>query len=225
MHPMMEELTMKKINRTIENLRRNRMEAVYAKDRAEARELLKSYLIPGCSIGCGGSVTLDEIDALSLFRCGDYRFFDRYAEGLSADEVKAVYHDALNADVYVMSSNAVTENGELYNVDGRGNRVAALIYGPERVVVVVGCNKIVNNINDAILRVKTVSAPANAARLHCKTPCAHTGRCISLDKQHTPELCEGCETEARICASYVVSGYQREANRIKVIIVGESLGF
>ncbi len=225
MHPVMEELQMKKIENVMENLRRNNMEAVYAKDRAEALLRLRTYLTPGCTVGVGGSVTLDEIGALELFRCGDYKFLDRYAPGLSKEEQRQIFRQSLLSDVYVMSANAVTETGALYNVDGNANRVAALLYGPESVIVIIGHNKIVPTVEDAVRRVKTVAAPANAARLSCPTPCTRTGMCVSMMRTGDDEIPSGCASESRICANYVISGKQRQINRIKVILVGEALGF
>ena len=225
MHKIMEEMQALRVRTTLENLRRNNMEAVYAATAEDALALLKSYLTPGCTVGVGGSVTLDEIGAIDLLRSGDYDFLDRYAPGLTPAQMKDIFRRSLLSDVYVMSTNAITENGELYNVDGRSNRVAALLFGPDSVVVVAGVNKIVSDIDEAIRRHKTVAAPANAARLHCSTPCVRTGKCVSLMRQGDDSMCAGCASEDRICASYVVSARQREQGRVKVILVGETLGF
>ena len=112
----------------------------------------------------------------------------------------------------------------LYNVDGNSNRVACIVYGPRQVIMIVGVNKIVKDIDDAIYRVKTVCAPMNTQRLDVKTPCNKTGKCISLSKEN-PYLCDGCGGDNRICCNYVVSAKQRHKNRIKVIIVNENLGY
>ncbi len=212
------------LERTAKALRANRMEAVIAGNRKEARAALEGYLFPGCTIGVGGSAALDEIDALSLFRSPAYRFFDRYAEGLSEGERKQVFRNSMFADVFAMSSNAITETGLLYNVDGRCNRVAPLLYGPESVVVVAGGNKIVPDIPAAVARVMRVAAPANAVRLKKQTPCAVTGICAGAGSGEFP-LCEGCQSPDRICSGYVISARQMVPNRIKVILVAEPLGF
>lgn len=225
MHPAMEELQAKKIETTIENLRRNNMEAVFAKTKEEALSLVRGYLAPGCTVGVGGSVTLDEIGAIQLLRNGNYHFLDRYAEGVTQEERKSIFRQSLCCDVYLMSTNAVTETGALYNVDGNSNRVAALLYGPDSVVVVAGINKIVSTVEDAVKRVKTTAAPANATRLSCSTPCARTGKCVSLMRTGDDEICSGCAAEERICANYVICGRQRIPGRIKVVLVGEALGF
>ena len=225
MHKIMEEMRDRRVRTTLENLRRNNMEAVYAPTRADALQRLRDYLTPGCTVGVGGSVTLDEIGAIDLLRSGDYDFLDRYVPALTPAQMKDIFRRSLLSDVYVMSANAITENGELYNVDGRSNRVAALLFGPDSVVVVAGVNKIVADIDEAIRRHKTAAAPANAARLHCNTPCVRTGKCVSLMRQSDDSMCAGCASEDRICANYVVSARQREVGRIKVILVGEELGF
>ena len=225
MHKIKEEMQALRVRTTLENLRRNNMEAVYAATADEALALLKSYLTPGCTVGVGGSVTLDEIGAIDLLRSGDYDFLDRYVPALTPAQMKDIFRRCLLSDVYVMSANAITENGELYNVDGRSNRVTALLFGPDSVVVVAGVNKIVADIDEAIRRHKTAAAPANAARLHCNTPCVRTGKCVSLMRQSDDSMCAGCASEDRICANYVVSARQREVGRIKVILVGEELGF
>ena len=135
-------------------------------------------------------------------------------------------YTSFSADVYLCSSNAVTENGELYNVDGNSNRTAAILYGPKSVIMVVGINKIVRNLDEAVQRVKNVSAPANALRLSCGTFCSEKGYCVSLEgKKGGIELCSGCQTDARICCNYVVSARQRQRNRIKVLLVGQDLGY
>ena len=127
--------------------------------------------------------------------------------------------------MYFTSTNAVTENGELYNVDGTGNRVAAIVYGPKSVVVVCGYNKIVRDLKEAEMRVKEIAAPANTIRLNKNTYCSKCGVCVSAKDGESTGLAKGCKSEDRICCSYLVSGYQRQKNRIKVIIVGEELGF
>ena len=123
-----------------------------------------------------------------------------------------------------MSSNAVTENGELYNVDGNSNRVSALLYGPSSVIVVIGVNKIVKNIDEAVRRVKVCAAPKNTVRLSCETPCSKTGECVSLLREDS-KMPDGCRCDGRICCNYVVCAQQRHKNRIKVVIVNEQLGY
>ena len=212
------------IKKTLENLEKNNMPSYYVETREEIIPLLKTMIEKGATIGVGGSETLNEIGAIEFVRNGDYKFFDRYEKGLSPEQISEVMVKALSADVFLSSSNAVTVNGELYNVDGRGNRVAAFCFGPKNVIVIVGANKIVPNIAAAAERVKRITAPKNTVRLSCKTPCAKTGECISL-KNENGDICDGCLSDDRICSSYVISGRQRIKNRIKVIICKESLGY
>lgn len=208
-----------RLERTVEALRKNRMDACWVKTKEDALQAVRGMLKKGATVSNGGSMTLGECGIIELLRSGDYNYLDR--EGIPREEVPALYHKALSADYYLMSSNAVTEAGELYNVDGNGNRVAALIYGPAKVIVVAGANKIVADIPAAIERMKRVTAPANAMRLHCDTPCTQTGVCAGVHGG----MAAGCRSEQRICASYVVSGCQRIANRITVILVAETLGY
>ena len=155
-------------------------------------------------------MTLFEAGVMELLRNGNYNFLDRYAEGA---DIQGIYEAAFTSDVYFMSSNAITENGELYNVDGNGNRVAALTWGPKSVIIVAGYNKIVKDLDEAAERVKDIAAPANATRLGCDTPCTKVGHCMN------------CASQRRICATTVICARQRVQNRIKVILVGEELGY
>ena len=136
---------------------------------------MKDMLQPGDVVTCGGSMTLAESGVRDLLKSGDYQFLDR--EIMDPEEV---YRRTFSADVFLMSANAITEEGQLYNVDGNGNRVAALIYGPKRVIVVAGINKLVSNLEAAIARVKCMAAPANGVRLETRTPCSRLGRCAFL---------------------------------------------
>ena len=183
----------KRIEKTMKALERNKMKPFYAKDKGEALRIVQSLLQPGQTITCGGSVTLSECGIIDLLRSGQYHYLDRDRPDLTPEQKKQIFRQAFSADVYLMSSNAVTEEGELYNVDGNSNRVAALAYGPDSVIVVAGCNKIVPDIAAAVERVKKIAAPVNATRLHCSTPCAKTGECMN------------CHSDGRICCNYLVS--------------------
>lgn len=212
------------IKKTVENLRRNNMVPYVVEKGSDVLPLLKTLLPEGVTVGVGGSETLTKLGVISFLREGNYKFFDRYAKGLTRPEAVEVMRQSLLADVFLTSSNAVTEKGELYNVDGNGNRVAALCFGPKEVLVIVGANKIVKDIKAAEERVKKIAAPKNCQRLALPSPCSKTGECVSLSLENR-ELCDGCATESRICSSYVISGYQRNKDRIKVIICKESMGY
>lgn len=205
------------VSKTLEALRRNRMVAEYVDSRWDVLPKILEWIPQGATIAFGGSVTLEETGVLNGIRQmgaqGELEVLDRFAPGQTSEELKDLFRRAFTSDVFLTSSNAVTQDGYLYNVDGRGNRVAAMIYGPDTVIVVAGINKICENLEAAIRRNQTVSAPKNAARLHKNTPCVHTGECMH------------CLSKDRICASFVVLGPQMIPNRIKVLLVGESLGY
>ncbi len=210
------------IKKTMANLEKNNMKPYFVETKEEVVPLIKTLIADGESVSHGGSETLKEIGAIELLKSGNYDYIDR--SGLEGEELRQSYIRAFGCDTYLTSVNAVTENGELYNVDGNSNRVACIVYGPRQVIAVVGINKITADINEAVTRVKTTAAPPNTKRLDCKTPCAATGQCISLNKEN-PLICDGCESPQRICCNYVISAKQRHKDRIKVIIVNESLGY
>lgn len=212
------------VKETIENLKKNNMDAYYAEKKEDVLSIVKNLLKNGETITGGGSVTLKECGVLDFLRNGDYNFLDRYKDGITREEREKFYRDAFFADTYFMSSNAIIKDGILYNVDGNSNRVAALVYGPKSVVVIAGENKIVNNFDEAVKRVKEVAAPQNTKRLGCETYCKAKGKCVCADNGAEKPFA-GCGSDDRICANYVISAYQREKGRIKVIIVGESLGY
>lgn len=210
------------IEKVMANLKKNNMMPYFVESKSDVLPLVKTLINKGESISHGGSETLKQIGAIDLFKSGDYNYIDR--TGLEGEELRQSYIRAFGCDTYFTSVNAVTENGELYNVDGNSNRVACIVYGPRQVIVVAGINKVVEDINAAVKRVKKTAAPPNTKRLGCKTPCAVTGKCISLNKEDAL-MCDGCESEQRICCNYVVSAKQRHKDRIKVIIVNENLGY
>ena len=159
-----------KVNLTIEALKANNMNAFYAETSADAVEIAKTILKDGDTISHGGSVTLKEAGFTELFGSGKYNYLDR-SKATTAEETMEIYRKTFSADVFFTSSNAVTVKGELYNVDGNSNRVAPMLFGPDKVVVVVGVNKLVNSIDDAVARVKEIAAPANCVRLEKNTFC------------------------------------------------------
>lgn len=208
-------VTRARAERAVKALEKNHIPAVLVPDRGAAVKVVETFLNEGETISCGGSMTLGESGILDLMKSGNYHFIDR-----TAMDPREAYLQTFSADVFLTSANAITENGELYNVDGNGNRVAALIYGPKRVIVVAGINKLVRDLGEAVLRVKETAAPANGKRLKVGTPCAETGRCAACGG----EMTAGCRAESRMCCQYVVTGYQR-SDRIRVILVEEELGY
>lgn len=213
-----------KINNVIKALESNNMTGIYAHDCNAAVKEVEKLLNDGDTISMGGTMTAKESGIANLIKSDKYNFLDRSAPGLTPEEVKAIYTKTFGADVFVTSTNAITENGELYNVDGNSNRVAAMLFGPEKVIVIAGYNKIVPDIASAVQRVKTIAAPANCARLGMKTYCNEKGKCVSLNESE-PDICSGCKSDDRICSNYTIMSRQRRKGRVFVIFVGEELGY
>lgn len=199
-------------NTVIKGFSKRHIEGHYCDSVAEAKELALSLVPAGSTAAFGGSVTLDETGVLDALRNReDITLYDR-ATATTPEENKKIMHDALLCDYYFMSSNAITSDGELVNIDGTGNRVAALIYGPENVIILAGMNKIVKNVEEGISRTRNVASPQNCVRLSKNTPCAANG------------VCGNCLADT-ICDQIVITRASRIPNRIKVILVGEELGF
>ena len=202
-----------RINTTIEALKRNGMNGYFVKNNEELIDKIKEITNEGDTVTCGGSMTLFETGVIEHLRCGRYNFLDRYKPGLTQEEIKNIYTSAFSSDAYFVSTNAITEKGELYNVDGTGNRVAAMLYGPRKVIIIAGINKIVKDIDEAILRNERIAAPSNCYRLDRTTPCVKTGHCMN------------CASPERICNEYIVIKKQRDKDRIHVIFLNEQLGY
>ena len=201
-------------------LEKNNMNAFIAQSKEDACAIAVSLMHEGAVVSNGGSMSLFECGMMDILRSGKYEYLDRE----KVEDKIELYRKSFFADYYLCSSNAVTEKGELYNVDGNSNRVAPMLFGPDKVVVVVGVNKIVNDIDEAVKRVKTVAAPANCVRLEKGTYCNSKGKCVSLDEKST-DFCSGCRSEDRICCNYTVMSMQRNKGRVNVIIVNEQLGY
>ncbi len=217
-------IDLERINKTMDALRNNHMQAYYCPTAADALQQVKDLLQEGDTVTHGGSVTLAQCGITELLKNGSYTYLDRSAPGLTREQVQEIYRQAFTADVYLTSANAITENGLLFNVDGNSNRTAAILFGPKSVIVVAGYNKIVKDMDEAFTRVRTKAAPPNTVRLGCDTYCANKGQCVSLNHPDS-KLGDGCRSDQRICCNYVVSACQRQKDRIKVIIVGEELGY
>ncbi len=200
-----------RVKNIISNLEKNNFRATYVDTKEEALTLVKTIIAPSSYTASGGSMTL--ID------CGIMDYLKRETD----------YHedrrDAYRAKYYLASANAITDSGEIYEVDGRSNRISAITFGPENVILVVGINKIVPSLRSAIERVKNIAAPSNAIRLCKDTPCAKLGHCLSPLCSPDRISSEGCYSDECICSSQLIMRKQTEKNRITVIIVGENLGY
>lgn len=213
------------IEKVIKALESNNIKAYYAETRAEVCEIVKNMLFKGAVIVSGGSVSLNESGVWDIINSPEYDFRDRFKEGITDEERTEVFRAAIGCDFFFCSTNAVTENGELINVDGNANRIASIAFGPKKVVMIVGVNKIVKDIDEGFLRVKKIAAPKNAVRLNTGTPCQKLGHCVALEKSDCPEVADGCKNPKRMCADYLISGFQRQKDRINVILCGETLGY
>ena len=197
----------------IKNLKLRRMEGHYCETSAEAYDLVMSMIPAGSKVSFGGSVTLTETGVLDGLRSRtDITLYDR-STCSTPEEIKEVYRNAFSCDSYLMSTNAITMNGELINIDGNANRVAALCYGSDQVIIVAGINKIVSDVESGYKRVKDIASPQNGIRLERNTPCAINGKCGE------------CWGDSCMCSQIVVTRRSTVENRIKVILVGEHLGY
>jgi hypothetical protein len=188
-------------------------EGCYCATAKEAVEKALSYVKPGMSVSFGGSMTLSECGLMDALQSKeDITLLDR-GKAASPEEVQDIYHQALSCDCYFMSTNAITMNGELVNTDGTGNRVAALIYGPKNVIIIAGMNKVAADLAEAQSRVKTKASAPNCVRLNRNTPCSVTG------------ICHDCFGQECICSQTVITRRSAIKNRIKIILVGEELGY
>jgi hypothetical protein len=202
-----------RVKTTMAALKKNNMEALFVPDGTAAIKAVLEMIPAGATVGLGGSLTVQQIGLLEALSSGDYKLLNQYAKGLSPDKSMQLRRKGLLADFYVTGTNAVTQDGRLVNLDGVGNRVAALTFGPSNVIIVVGRNKIVDDVDQALDRIWNLAAPLNAARLNRKTPCTKTARC------------EDCSSPERICNHLVITERQSSAGRLTIVIVDQDLGF
>ncbi len=203
----------RRVNKTIKALERNNMKGYYVRSREELLSLVDSLISGNRLITAGGSMTLAETGVTAFLK---EKYADEFADRADCktqEEREEVFRKAFISDTFFASTNAVTEDGELYNIDGNGNRVSAMIFGPKQVILVAGVNKIVSDMNEAVNRLEKYACPANAVRLGLETPCTEKGECCH------------CRSASRICCSYVRLAQQRKKDRIKVIFVESSFGY
>lgn len=184
----------------------------YAPDRAAALEQVKTFLRPGVTVSFGGSATLEELGFFDAAAASGCTLLDRRSAETD-EERRSIFLQSFFADVYFMSTNALTLDGKLVNIDGRGNRLACLLYGPKKVVVVAGINKLCPDEESAVRRIHMTAAPINCQRLSKRTPCAATG------------VCADCHSKDCVCAHTVITRHCQSYGRIHVLLVGEALGF
>lgn len=209
------EIRRRQAEHVIGMLRRRGMWGEYHRLVEDAVQSICRRIPDGATVAIGGSVSVQQSGLLDRLRGMPIALLDRYDPRLTAEQADRIRIQSLSADVFVASSNAVTADGRLINIDGTGNRVSCLIYGPARVILLCGTNKIVATLDDALSRVRNLAAPMNALRLKKDTPCARTGFCEE----------PACSAPARICAQVTTIEMSRVPDRVGVVFVGEDLGY
>ena len=196
----------------VKNLKSRHFDAYYCSTKEEALAKALELIPTGSTVGWGGCWSAEQIGLIEAVKAGDYSVIDR-STGKTPEEVVKLMKQCLTADVFITGANGLSMDGQMVNIDGNGNRVAAIVYGPDSVIVVAGMNKVCDTVEDAFTRAKTVAAPVNNMRFNNENPCKFTGKCAQ------------CKTETCICNQYLVTRHCRPAGRIKFILVGEDLGF
>lgn len=195
----------------VKNLRSRHFEAYYCPNKAAALEKALELIPKGASVGWGGAMSAQQIGLIDAVRAGEYLAIDR-DRGQTPQERLAIMKQCLSGEVFLTGANAISLDGQMVNIDGTGNRVAAIAYGPDSVIVIAGMNKVTDTLESAVTRARTVAAPMNQQRFDTPTPCAVTGACAD------------CKSEACICNQILITRNCRPAGRIKFILVGEELG-
>ena len=195
--------------KVIKGLQSRNMSGYYAADRDEALKLALSLIPEGCTATMGGGMSVHEIGLVKALKEGNWNFIDRD----EWTDKRAAMLAAYDADVFLASCNAITEDGVLVNIDGNANRVSAIAQGPKKVVMIVGMNKVCSDVDGAMKRARNVAAPTNAQRFGISTPCAKTGACLD------------CKSPDTICCQFLITRFSRHTGRIHVILVNDNLGF
>jgi hypothetical protein len=196
----------------VKNLRSRHFDAWYCDTKEEALQKALELIPEGASVGWGGVVSAQQIGLFDALRAGNYNLFDR--DRCQTPEAREqMMKDSMFADVFLTGANGLSIDGQMVNIDGTGNRVAAIIYGPKKVLVIAGMNKVCDSLEQAMDRARQVAAPMNMMRFLKDTPCAVTG------------VCGDCKKEGCICNQIVITRHCRPAGRIQYIVVGENLGF
>ncbi len=193
----------------IKGLESRNMKGYYAATKAEAMQKAMELIPEKSSVTMGGAMSAHEIGLVEILKTGDYNFIDRDAY----EDKRAAMLAAYDADFFISSANAMTDDGILVNIDGNANRVSAIAQGPKKVLFIVGMNKICPDLDSAMKRARNVAAPINVQRFGLNTPCAKTGKCMD------------CKSPDTICCQFLITRYSRHADRIHVILVNDNLGF
>lgn len=195
----------------VKNLQSRHFDAYYCADKAEALKKVLELIPEGASVGWGGAMSCEQIGLMDALRAGNYRAMDRNL-AKTPEEREQMMRDMLHADVFLTGANGLSLDGQMVNIDGMGNRVAAIVYGPKHIIVVAGMNKVEDTLEAAVTRARTVAAPSNNQRFGNDNPCSVTG------------ACGNCKNESCICNQILITRHCRPAGRIKFVLVGEDLG-
>ena len=195
--------------KVIKGLESRTMTGYYAETKEEALKIALSLIPEGCSVTMGGAMSAHEIGLPQALAAGNYNFIDRD----KIEDKRAAMLAAYDADYFLASANAMTEDGILVNIDGNANRVSAIAQGPKNVLFIIGMNKICIDVDSALKRARNVAAPINAQRFGLDTPCTKTGSCMN------------CKSPDTICCQFLITRYSKHPGRIKVILVNDFLGF
>jgi hypothetical protein len=213
MDPIKQWWVEERAKKVIERLEAHDFKAIYVKSKAEAVEEILKHVIPNAKIGVGGSVTIRELGILDQLKVKGNLLYDHWVPGLTKEESLKTRKFQMTSDLFLSGVNAITLNGELINIDFAGNRTNATTYGPGKVILVVGYNKIVEDVQEAIKRIKNVAAPINARRLSIDVPCAKVGKCVD------------CNSPNRICRVVMIHERRPFLTDMLIILVGEELGY
>jgi hypothetical protein len=213
MDPIKEWWIEEKAKKAVERLAAHDFKAIYVKTKVEGVQEVLKQIGPNKKIGIGGSVTLRELGILEKLEAQGYTVYNHWKPGLSRESMLEIRKSQMTSDLFLSSVNAVTLNGELVNIDGIGNRVNSTVFGPGKVILVAGYNKIVDDVQEGIKRIKNVAAPLNARRLNIDVPCAKLGKCVD------------CNSPNRICRVIVIHERKPSLTDMFIILVGEELGF
>ena len=213
MDPVKQWWVEEKAKKAIEKLVAHEFKALYVKTKEEVVQEVWKHITPKQRIGVGGSLTVRELGILEKLEAEGHTLYNHWKPGLSKENNLEIRKSQMTSDLFLSSANAITLNGELVNIDGIGNRVNSTNFGPGKVILVVGYNKIVEDVQEAIKRIKNVAAPLNARRLNIDVPCAKAGKCVD------------CNSPNRICRVIVIHERKPFLTDILIILVGEELGF
>lgn len=193
----------------IKGLGSRNMTGYYASDKEKALEIALGLIPEGSSVTMGGAASADEIGLVDAVKKGNYNFIDRNA----MEDKRAAVLAGFDADFYLASANAITNDGIMVNIDGNSNRVASIAFGPKKVIFIVGMNKVCDDLDGAMKRARNVAAPTNAQRFGLNTPCSKTGACMD------------CKSPDTICCQFLITRYSKHKDRIHVILVNDNLGY